>query len=272
MTDSHDLSVDDIRRIFRLVQSCLDHWSDAAAWQSILVRGVREIVNEHEGEGIGLLQLAVPATVTGDTPRLIPIAYEGWRDEQAERIYLDSLAPDVQLDVPNFADAAAPTLDGQTSAFSRQMIMSDETWHTTAFRNDYVVPTGLDEFAGAMKMNPTLRSIVLLSSHRGLGRDAVGEREVRMLGILAEEVVPLLGTRLAMQGQLNLARLTKRQRETLDLLLDGLSEKQVAAELGIQPTTVHDYVVQLHKYFGVSSRGELMSYFVKRRPKAEPGA
>lgn len=270
MNDTHDVSVDDVRRVYRLVQSCLDNWSDTSAWQAILVRGIREIVNEHEGEGIGLLQLAVPASVAGNVPTIIPIAYDGWRDQEAEQTYLDSLRPDAQLELPNFADAAAPTFDGKTSAFSREMILEERAWRASPMRNEVVIKTGVDEFACALKMSPTLRSIVMLSSHRGLGREAVGEREVRMLGILAEEIVPLLGTRLAMTGQVNVSRLTRRQRETLDLLLEGLSEKQVAAELGIQPTTVHDYVVQLHKYFGVSSRGELMSYFVKRRPRSEP--
>jgi DNA-binding CsgD family transcriptional regulator len=54
-------------------------------------------------------------------------------------------------------------------------------------------------------------------------------------------------------------------------LLEGDSEKQVAARLGISPVSVHDYVKALYRYFGVNSRGELMAYFVRRSPTLKQG-
>src|SRR4051794_7860614 len=57
-------------------------------------------------------------------------------------------------------------------------------------------------------------------------------------------------------------KLPPRKRQTLDGLLRGLSEKQVALELGLSKHTVHVYVKQLHAQFGVNSRGELLSLWV----------
>ncbi len=52
----------------------------------------------------------------------------------------------------------------------------------------------------------------------------------------------------------------------MSLLLDGLSEKLAARELDLSIKTVHEYVGMLYKRFQVSSRGELLAYFIRREP------
>ncbi|MEL7238560.1 MAG: LuxR C-terminal-related transcriptional regulator [Planctomycetota bacterium] len=66
-------------------------------------------------------------------------------------------------------------------------------------------------------------------------------------------------------GGKRLATLRIRQRQVLLGLVQGMSEKEVAVELGISPNTVHAHVKELHRHFDVSSRGELLSLFVDRR-------
>jgi DNA-binding NarL/FixJ family response regulator len=71
--------------------------------------------------------------------------------------------------------------------------------------------------------------------------------------------------------------LSPRLAQTLDALLAGDSEKQIAGKLGISPHTVHVYVKALYKGFGVSSRGELLSRFITRdrarpAPRAQPSS
>lgn len=53
--------------------------------------------------------------------------------------------------------------------------------------------------------------------------------------------------------------LAPRLVRVLELLLPGYSEKQVAAELGYSPYTVHTYVKAIYKHFGVNSRPELLA-------------
>src|SRR5258706_6058610 len=62
-------------------------------------------------------------------------------------------------------------------------------------------------------------------------------------------------------------KLSPRKSQTLDALLRGLSEKQIAAKLGISRHTVHIYVKQLHVQFGVSSRGELLALWIGGAPE-----
>ena len=58
--------------------------------------------------------------------------------------------------------------------------------------------------------------------------------------------------------------LSPRMRQTLERLLAGDSEKEIAARLRLSPHTVHVYVKTLYRRFGVSSRGELFSRFIDR--------
>jgi DNA-binding NarL/FixJ family response regulator len=60
------------------------------------------------------------------------------------------------------------------------------------------------------------------------------------------------------------ATLPPRLRNVLQLLLEGLSEKEAAHRLGLKPSTVHGYVKQVYRRFDVSSRGELLALFVRR--------
>jgi DNA-binding CsgD family transcriptional regulator len=58
-------------------------------------------------------------------------------------------------------------------------------------------------------------------------------------------------------------RLTPRQQQTLRHLLIGDNEKQIAQKLSRSQHTVHTHVKAIYKNFRVSSRGELLSLFVK---------
>lgn len=56
--------------------------------------------------------------------------------------------------------------------------------------------------------------------------------------------------------------LPRRLEQTLRGLLDGQSEKEIARDLGVSVHTVHEYVKDLHRRLGVTSRGELLARFL----------
>jgi DNA-binding CsgD family transcriptional regulator len=60
----------------------------------------------------------------------------------------------------------------------------------------------------------------------------------------------------------NAHALSPRERETLEYLLAGKSEKEIAMLMQVSRNTVHHYVKSLHKHFGVSSRSELLARWV----------
>jgi DNA-binding CsgD family transcriptional regulator len=53
--------------------------------------------------------------------------------------------------------------------------------------------------------------------------------------------------------------LSRRERETLTLLLAGSSEKEIARQLALSPHTVHGYVKTLYRRFGATSRAQLLA-------------
>jgi DNA-binding NarL/FixJ family response regulator len=111
----------------------------------------------------------------------------------------------------------------------------------------------------AERVAPTIREVrgAALSSP---GPDAMAKRR------LIAEVCKVVGRRVGavMPDACNDAKLSRRQRQTLQFLLEGDLEKQVAAKLGVSRHTVHVYVKALYKHFGVNSRGELLAKCLSR--------
>jgi DNA-binding NarL/FixJ family response regulator len=60
-------------------------------------------------------------------------------------------------------------------------------------------------------------------------------------------------------------KLTRRMRQILPLLMQGLSEKEVARRLGCSPHTVHIHVTRMYARLGVHSRAELLALTYQSR-------
>jgi len=72
---------------------------------------------------------------------------------------------------------------------------------------------------------------------------------------IAERAAIAIGGQRSARGRW----ISEREREVLDLLVLGLSVRQIAEELGRSTYTVHDHVKSLHKKLNANSRGELVS-------------
>ena len=70
----------------------------------------------------------------------------------------------------------------------------------------------------------------------------------------------------------NEAGMSPRMRQTLERLLAGDSEKEIAARFGRSRHTIHVYVKKLYHTFGVSSRGELFARMVGASGAGSPPA
>jgi DNA-binding NarL/FixJ family response regulator len=92
------------------------------------------------------------------------------------------------------------------------------------------------------------------------GKDSADKRRR-----LVAELCKVVGAHVSGSVADGAAGLSPRMRQTLEALMTGDSEKQIAAKMNVSPHTVHVYVKQLYKRFGASSRGELMARFVRGR-------
>jgi DNA-binding CsgD family transcriptional regulator len=80
---------------------------------------------------------------------------------------------------------------------------------------------------------------------------------------LLAELCKLVGAHTAGGVAADAVGLSPRMRQTLQFLIEGDSERQISLKLKISPHTVHVYVKQLYKRYNASSRGELLSRFIR---------
>lgn len=64
--------------------------------------------------------------------------------------------------------------------------------------------------------------------------------------------------------------LTPRETEISVLVAEALSNKEIAAMLGISEQTVKNHLVSIYLKLGISSRGHLMIHVLRRNPAEYP--
>lgn len=101
----------------------------------------------------------------------------------------------------------------------------------------------------------------------GLMRDAItsrpfGSRERVLLQLMHTEVSWIYQADLILASR-GAASLSPRQRQTLQYLLAGNSEKEIAERMRLSRNTVHHHVKAIHKHFDVSTRSELLARWVR---------
>jgi DNA-binding CsgD family transcriptional regulator len=157
--------------------------------------------------------------------------------------------------------------DGWATKLRRECV-DDETYYASPNYQQFLVPTNADDYVWSVRHVDEPRRVEVMAVTRRRGQRDFGRREVMLLKLLHDEISPLIGVRLATEEHLCRSGLSKRLNQTLSLLLEGLSEKQVAAKMRLEIATVHEYVTALYRHFRVSSRAELLAYFVRRSPRA----
>ena len=101
-----------------------------------------------------------------------------------------------------------------------------------------------------------------ISMKRRIGRPRFSPRERRMLHIVCGEVdwLHVCSETLA-SATYRVRSLTPRQQSVLTLMLEGQAVKEIAFALGITSNTIAGYTKEIHRHFGVKSRGELIHRF-----------
>src|SRR5262249_19679503 len=105
-----------------------------------------------------------------------------------------------------------------------------------------------------------------IALNQAIGEGDVTPREQRLIQFFHAGIGRLIGGPLASTTGRGIEGLSPRLRQTLACLLEGDSEKQVAARLGLSTTTVHQYVTSLYRHFAVRSRPQLLAHVFKLLP------
>ena len=260
MSKSQRLRTVDVRNVHRLINDCRDLGADPIAWRRRLIEGLNQLT----GAGVGYLVSLVgfPAPGVG-AAEMVQVGLEG--REQTKLFgehfqYMAGGGTDPMLS--HFATLPQDVLNTcqVEDAVDQKVWRRSESFQRFHRRMD--MDTGILSMAPLRRRSGTIHHTVSL--RRGLGeRPFSNARDVRLVHYLHEELAPLIGRRLATAGQPSASELSPRLRETLQGLLEGLSEKQIADRCGISRATLHEYVTKLYRRFGVNSRHELMARWIR---------
>lgn len=139
---------------------------------------------------------------------------------------------------------------------ARRELIRDADWYASAFVADYQRLSGLDDFVYSVEvLGP--RKVRAVTATRGLRQRPFADEDANLLDLFHEEYARIV--KPAPPAEDAGPRLSPRAREVLRELLQGESEKGVAAALGITRETVHGYVKTIYAAHGVSTRAELLA-------------
>jgi DNA-binding CsgD family transcriptional regulator len=267
MSKSEHLRLREVRAAFRLVGEVIELGADPHEWWPHLLEGLCRLTGAAAaigGEAEGLFFLNPQFRVLGnffarfdqdDVQRFTHfMVQEKWKnlDDAGERYY-------------RLRGSGAPL-----AVRSAEQLMARQRWRRSEMFNDYFRPSRIDDRVFSFCHTATgecnganiWNGITLF---RGLGHRPFTARERRLLRLVHSELRPLVGTKVASLRGAASRPLSPRLRQTLDLILSGRSEKQIAEECGLAKSTVNEYVAALYRRYGVSSRAELMAPFLRWR-------
>lgn len=252
------MSAPDAIGAYRLLNDCRDLGADPVAWRSHFFDGLRALVSAQVVIGAEMRGFGDPHA----PPEAMGVHRLGWESERAERAwaeYAETTPMERTPEYPRLRD-----FEGDMVTLRRDQIWRHDDWYRSRTFNNVHRVCGIDDYVISIRRVPRLNQFTSLFLHRAVGAPAFSQRDIELVNLLHEEVGDLIGAELAAAAEPGIEPLSPRQREVLDLLLDGDAEKQIAATLGIARATVHEHVTALYRHFEVSSRAELLALFIGR--------
>ncbi len=270
------LRLRDVRALFRLINEIRELGADPQRWRPHMVRRLRglfgaSIVVSSEIHFRKLAATGGDASVApgtsaprdpGDRPvegtmRVIDIGWVSDPEGHVSHIHTerDDASPDT------FWLTAEGPAPGQNAAPSVEDVVP-----VTPARKVY----GGTAFILSQIALPHVGAVDQLGLHREWGDRPFTPAEHRMVRMFHVELARLWKRDVLRRAGEPGSDLPPRLNQTLTELLNGASEKQIAAKLKLSPHTIHNYVKALHQRFGVSSRGELLAKAGLARSESGP--
>lgn len=261
MTKSDSLRFRDVRALFRLIGECRDLGNEPRLWHRRMLEGLAllfGVVQATGGEALWerpgrhlrpVSAYSVTAQPAGDKLFEAYMRNEGWSGD-----------PIIQ---------AIEQLPGRLITRTRRQLVSDADWYGSDSFHCYRKAAGIDHQLVSVFQVSDNGATSVVTLMRALGERDFSPRERRLLNLFHAELGGLIGGALVSATDPSVPPLSPRLRDTLACLLEGDSEKQAAARLGLSRTTLHQYVTALYRRFDVRSRAELLAHVNKRARHAE---
>lgn len=217
--------------LLKLLDARVGHW----AW------GYGDVVTS------GLLPVAI--LFAGYTPEEVVILSTMGLDTEASQVFRSRILQ--QMEGSNHSTVIRPE------------IIPDLEWHDSKMRS-YLQQMNVDEWVHSVRYQSAnvWANIMIL---RNANEPEFDASDTALLDIAMQSISWLHATEDENIPKDLLVDLTDRQRLVTLLLLDGLSRKLIAANLGITEDTVGDHIKSIFKHFNVNSATELAAIFLRNK-------
>ena len=256
MAKSDLLRVQDVRDAYRLIGDCRDLGRDPGLWFPRVLEGLGRLTGSAGstgGEGRWVRPHRPLEPLSAFNSGLRPLSRERLKAYIHNKVHVVDPIWQALQGVP-----------GRLVTRTRRQIVSDAVWYRSVVFNEYLRPADMDHRLTSVCQISDAGAISAITLRRARGEQDFSQREQQLLHFFHGEVGRLIGHSLVSAVEPSPENLSPRLHQTLACLLEGDSEKQVAARLGLSQATTHQYVTALYRRFGVQSRGQLLAYVMKR--------
>lgn len=172
------------------------------------------------------------------------------------------LQPDVAVLSLHFADGPYKGLEllrrlRDLSARTRCVLMIDEAEREAAIDGFRAGARGIFRRSAS----PHLLARCIAALHRG--QVWANSADVLQVVEALQRALPFKGVNS--KGE---ALLTKREQEIVPLVANGLTNREMSAQLGVSEHTIKNHLFRIYEKLGISSRVELILYAVSERDKS----
>jgi DNA-binding CsgD family transcriptional regulator len=263
MSGPETLRMAELRRIDRLVGECGELGADFAAWQRHLVAGLLGLTGGAVGLGSEL------AGFRRGELRFRGMTEWGWPSASDRAAYYAGHAeivrdPDASL---SFTAYQRRSLADDGLCTTGVELFGTRGWWATWDYDHVLRPAGVGDVLWCIRSipGPTGDGSYGVVLHRPRTGKPFGTRDRALVWAAIERLAPMVGGPLAGSAEPSPGDLPPRVRRVLRCLLEGDTDKQIAARMRLSVHTVNQYTKEVYRHFGTRGRTELMALWIRRR-------
>lgn len=248
-----------VRALVRLLNEAHELPADQGERPRHLLSGLRRILGATVGACV--LDRDFGPGGHGD---FTPVALEGW--DSTTLPTLELLGRNGSGFHPGLRVLMGKSLEpGALVTTTRRELVDDRGWYGAPFIEHHLGPAHLDDSLYSIRRSDVPSEVQGIGFYRARNERPFDEADRELLHLFHLECGSMFHAPAPAGDLLPRARLSPRERQTTELLLLGLTDKEIAGQLGISRFTVNQYTKSIYRRFGVRSRGELAARLLGRQ-------